>query len=366
MAELFLSSPEPYEARVSPAVALVLTLPLVDLAPRFPGVDGWLMQLPGRLGSRARTDVRLLSVPLSGVLSYFLEAPSDEESAEPALALLRETPAEAMRDRVLENLAAHLDLADGAALVHLLEHDQDRVRELIYAMDSPNPDEAFALDVDRAIDLLRDATALKAMTELRLGQLWHDHFEPRWRAALPTARRLAAAARNRFGLGDARRVLNSIVGDGAQQRLDKVDGHRLIFCPVPFLGPYVARAVGRRGGDGPIYIGFGVVRRDGAVGAEDGHSELADLFMALQSLADEARLNAVAYIRENGKACAADFMERFGWSQPATSRHLRALESTGLITADRVDGVKWYTIRSERAQQIVQSLQRFLSAGGDE
>lgn len=113
-----------------------------------------------------------------------------------------------------------------------------------------------------------------------------------------------------------------------------------------------------------LYIGFGLVRAEAAGAAGLGETAIRDLLAVLQALADEGRLQAVGHIRDHGKACAADFMQAFGWSQPATSRNLRALESTGLLDVERVDGVKWYTVSPERARQVVEALERYLHPRG--
>lgn len=356
MPELYLPPQGDFEVRISPALAVALSLPLVDLAPKFPGLEPWLVQLPGRLGRAARADVRLLSVPLSGALAYLLEAPDDEESFQPALDLLRSASPEEIQTRVVRNLARRSDKADEAEIVRWLHEEPARLKELIRSMGGPSADEAFVVDAERAVALIAAPVELKQLVEFRLQQLWHDHFAERWREALPTARALARAARSRFHLGDAELVAQEVLGRRLSSGPDWAKGGKFVFCPVPFLGPYLAIATEeheRR----VLYIGFGVARGVDDV-AEATHR---DLLASLRVLADEARLNVVDYVRRHGRACASDLMERFGWSQPATSRHLRALESVGLLDVQRVDGIKWYSINTSRAKRIVRDLDRFLT-----
>lgn len=392
MAGLYVSPPEPVEVRVSPAAAIVLTLPLVELAPRFPGLEPWMGGLPRKLSARARADLRLLSVPLSGALAYLLESPPDEESAAPALEALREAEPDVLREHVLANLAQHAGLPDGGAVEELMTSAPDAVRQLIVHMEGPNPDESFPLDVDRGLELLVDGIALKAIAELRLSELWYDHFESRWKRALPEARRLADGVGRRIGTAEPIALLESIIGRNVEARIGPIADKRLVLCPIPFLGPYVSRAgsptiahavdgdgaeLGSGTGAGArtpygqfdvlldtVYVGFGLVRSEIPGGPLDPESAFRDLLAVLQALADEARLQAVAHIREHGTACAADFMQTFGWSQPATSRHLRTLESIGLLDVKRVDGVKWYTVSGERGRQVVEALERHLHPKG--
>lgn len=356
MPELYLPPRGEYDVRISPAKAIVLTLPLTDLAPKFPGLDPWLVQLPDRLGRTVRADLRLLCVPLSGALSYLLEAPDDEESCQPALDALRKATPTEIRDRVIHSLASRAGEADPVELLRWIDEDPERLETLVASMDGPAADESFALDAARAVSLLGRPTEMKELIELRLGQLWHDHFAPRWLEALPTSRSLAEAARRQFHLGDPERVLQAVIGRSMHDALDRLQGGKLVFCPVPFLGPYVSTSTGADGSR-TVYVGFGIAQP--VEGVDEATPR--DLLAALRALADESRLHAISYIREHGRACAADLMQRFGWSQPATSRHLRALESTQLLHVERVDGVKWYTINNGRATAIARNLERFLS-----
>lgn len=355
MPELHLPSREEFTVQISPALAMALTLPLAELAPRFPGVDPWLAQLPSRLGRSARADLRLLCVPLSGALTYLIDAADDEESLQPALDALSTASPDELLERVLARLAAHAPGCNLQTLQQWIEHEPERVAQLITSMERPSSDDPFEIDTGRVLSLLRHPAELKSLAELRLRQLWHDHFGPRWREALPACRALAQEARRRFYLGDSQRVLEAVIGRKAQERFDAVRGKRLVFVPIPFLGPYVSTATGP---DLPAaYIGFGLVRG----GEVSGEAAQRDLLAALKALSEEARLNVIAYLREHGEGRAGDFMQQFGWSQPATSRHLRALESTGLIRSEWIDGVKRYTIDPGRARAIARLLEQFLT-----
>ncbi len=340
---------------IAPAKAIALTLPMAELAPRFPGIDPWLAQLPARLGRAARMDLRLLCVPLSGLLSYLFEAPDDEESIDPALKLLAAAPTDDLLERVFYRLSFRVQPQDTATVRQWLEHEPERLIAAIKAMEGPHPDEAFALDAERAIALMRRPEELRAMVDMRLRQLWHDHLAPRWQEALPTCRALAQAARRQFHLADPLKVLTAIVGRKGEDRYPLLQGKRLHFVPVPWLGPYIATAV--MGGRPDAVIGFGIIQGEHA-GDEETQR---DLLASLKALADEPRLGALAFIRQYPGTRAADLMERFGWSQPATSRHLRALESVGLVRSEWVDRVKRYSVDRVRARTIAQTLEHFLT-----
>lgn len=371
MPELLLPPQGDFDVRISPGWAMTMTLPLVELAPKYPGVDPWLVQLYGRLGPAVRTDIRLLCVPLSGALTYFLESPVDEESLEPALDMLRQASPEDVLERVVTRLAWRAKSPRYRGPKHNVEPNElrrwireepERVKRFIAALDRPSSEERFPVAAERAVALLSDPAELKRVVERLLAQLWYDHFQPQWQEVLPTARSLARAARSQFYLGDQERVVAAVVGASTLERVDVSAGAKIVFCPVPFLGPYVATGVHVEDGTDVVYIGFGMAR-----GLD--HVEVPtprELLAALRALADEARLNVIAHVREHGRTCAADLMERFEWSQPTTSRHLRALEAVGLLDVERVDGVKWYTINPKQAQSIVGSLEQFLTGGSEQ
>nr|MBO2485008.1 hypothetical protein [Bacillota bacterium] len=358
MPELFVppqGGTDRFEVRISPALAMVLALPLVDLAARFPGIDPWLAQLPSRVGRAARADIRLLCVPLSGVMSYLLESPGDEESIQPALDTLESAPPEEVLARVLERLAVETEDAAPETLRRWIQSEPERIAAIISKMERPSSEDPFAIDVERVLTLLRRPAELKSMVTLRFRQLWYDHFGPRWQQALPLCRSLAEQARRHFYLDDPERVLEAVAGRSGREHLAPVLHKRIVFVPVPFIGPYISMAAGP---DLPVsYVGFGVVKGARA----NGEAARRDLLAALKALADDARLHALAYIRDRGEARAADLMQQFGWSQPATSRHLRALESIGLLQSQRVDGVKRYTLDRDRARAIARSLEHFLT-----
>lgn len=355
MPELLSPYPDRLSLQISPAAAMAMTLPLVELAPRYPGIDPWLAQLSGRLGRAVRADVRLLCVPLSGVLSYLLEHAYDEESMQPALDALAAASPDEILSRVLLLLAGRTDHRDPEIVRRWISDEPQRVLEIIASLQRPSAEEPFEIDAERTLSLLRQPAALKSLAELRLRQLWYDHFAPRWREVLPVCRALRDEAERHFHLGDPVLVAEAIIGRKGHERIASMRDKRIVFVPIPFLGPYVSTM----GTDEyPVaFVGFGVVQ-GGDVTRE---ASRRDLLAALTALADESRLKALALIHQKGEARAADFMIEFGWSQPATSRHLRALESTGLLHVERIDGMKRYTIHKERARAIARALERFLT-----
>lgn len=338
-----------YEAEVSPTFALVSLLPLVNLAPSFPGLAPWVYELPRRLSAHTKQEFALvtaLTYRLMPRLTY-----GDEEMAgvEALLSYLSRMDAAELRAETVLGLSE--DGASGSPPA-----DPATLRALVATLPASTPGETVTLDVDMAVDLLQRPEALKAFLTDHLRHLWLDHLKPHWERGLDAVHHHAAAARTQFGSGSPAAVFQGVTGRPLPDSLvPAFTGMvRVLFCPLPFFGPYVT--VTRRPDIGDIRIGYGVAAQIPPGAAPAGGHLPGGLLPALEALADETRLAMLSYLRDRGSGRAQDFMDLMGLSQPATSRHLRLLESTGLVHVERRDGVKWYHINAERLSQIAQGI----------
>ena len=209
-----------FDVSVSPALAMTLTLPLVELAPKYPGVDPWLVQLYGRLGRAVRADIRLLCcrcrVPWR---TCSMRRPMRKACSRRWMRCAKRQPRKCTSGSSASWPCAGSVLYGGKAgavdpadVSRWIREEPERIQKLIAAMDGPSAEERFAIDAQRAVALLADPAEMKRLIEFRLHQLWHDHFAPRWREVLPTARALAKAARSQFHLSDPERVMHAVVG----------------------------------------------------------------------------------------------------------------------------------------------------------
>ncbi|HEX6987986.1 MAG TPA: metalloregulator ArsR/SmtB family transcription factor [Bacillota bacterium] len=360
--------PEPVTCRVriSPALALLHILPLLDLAARFPGVDPWLPRLSSRLGREARSDIRLITVPLSGAVSIFLRTPDTPESCEAGLAALAAAPAGEVHRMVLEGLARDAGLDGAETAARLLRDDPAGFRDILKTLELPTRDEAYPIDWDRALRLLHRPEELKALLVNRLGSLWHDHMAEAWRQRLGMLQRAADQARRHLGRGAVDAVFRAVTGRDlrAELRAQAAKAGRLVFCPNPFLGPYISLVGDEIGPDGEpaLWVGYGVTA---VSAAGDGDPALpGGLPAALGALADESRLRVLALTADRGEVTAAEIMSAFGWTQPTTSRQLRQLVSTGWLIERREDRIKRYRVDPSRVDQLADGLRRLLKGSG--
>src|SRR5690606_26763635 len=115
-----------FDVRISPALALAMTLPAAELGGKFPGVDPWLAPLPLRPERTAPADGDLLGVPPPRVLSHLFEGRGTEESMPPLRDALAATPAEEYPARAVARLAAETEDRDEEAVRRWINEEPQR------------------------------------------------------------------------------------------------------------------------------------------------------------------------------------------------------------------------------------------------
>lgn len=77
-----------------------------------------------------------------------------------------------------------------------------------------------------------------------------------------------------------------------------------------------------------------------------------DLARVLKAVAEPARLQLLALIRTSGEACACDFNEPLGLSQPTVSHHLKILTDAGLIHREQRGQWAWFRADETRLRDL--------------
>lgn len=341
-----------YESKLLPTIALFHLVPLVANPERLAGIDHWVKETSQRLDSQARLDYTLISGLIYRALARLPFTEAHLEDADEMLAFLGALDADLIREEVLRE--------------RLGQNGQDAASEI--NLDAPPLGQAVeGLDEairPRALSLLQQPEALKSLLVARLSKLWHQHLRPSWQQARPSLEQSAASARRHFRAGSPEKVFQAITGRPVPDfvRNDLHLFQRIIFIPVFYLGPYLTFM--RRPDTPYLRVGFGV----GIQPADDETSETlpGGLLSALEAMSDETRLQILARIRDQGRGCAQDLISEFGISQPVASRHLRLLETVGLLTVERIDGIKWYQINPARARRISDTVRSFLLGHGSD
>jgi len=78
----------------------------------------------------------------------------------------------------------------------------------------------------------------------------------------------------------------------------------------------------------------------------------ARLAATLKAVADPARLQLLALIRNAGEACACDLTEPLGLSQPTVSHHLKVLATAGLVHREQRGQWAWFRVDEQRMADL--------------
>lgn len=81
-------------------------------------------------------------------------------------------------------------------------------------------------------------------------------------------------------------------------------------------------------------------------------ADAQDLARVLKAVAEPARLQLLALIRTSGEACACDFTEPLGLSQPTVSHHLKILTDAGLIHREQRGQWAWFRADEARLRDL--------------
>lgn len=345
-----------YEGRLLPSVGLFYLLPMITAPHRFPGLGPWVISVAEKLSPEFRADCALLTAIVYRSLTHFELREEQLESAEALFSFLENMPGATLQTCVMKGIPGI-----SAEQAQALLTQPDELRAVLEANPYPSAEEPLPVDVDRLARLILHPEELQALLLSSLRRLWEEHLGPFWEHALPALRQNVTAIRRHFSLGTPARVFQAVTGRPVPESLgDDLDRmKRVLFCPHPFLGPYLAYV--RIRGEEMVRVSYGVGIQPAS--ADDGEETLpGGLLPALEALADETRLLILARIRDRGQGCAQDFMNELGLSQPATSRHLKLLETTGILSVERIEGIKWYRINPTRANRVAESVKRFLSS----
>lgn len=88
--------------------------------------------------------------------------------------------------------------------------------------------------------------------------------------------------------------------------------------------------------------------------ARDPARELAEVDEVFGALAHPSRRHVLLVLRfRGGTMTAGDLAARFSCSWPTTSRHLRILESAGLVTVEKRGRERLYHLAEERLRRVV-------------
>lgn len=79
--------------------------------------------------------------------------------------------------------------------------------------------------------------------------------------------------------------------------------------------------------------------------------EKKEISLCFKALGDETRLQIVEMLK-SGPLCACKILERFNFTQPTLSYHMKALVRCGLVTSKKSGTWNYYTLNEEFLEQL--------------
>lgn len=348
------------EAQISiatePALNAFTSLMALYWADEQSGFDEWVTQTRHKLSPEMAHTHRLVMAGL-----HFAIAPERSFPSFPDyLADLAATPAEALRDRLLDAYAhirsRHMPHASQPEHADLLS-DLDLFLEHLQ-----NNFPATHIDIPIEIEahhLLNNPHDLKAMAVQHLTALWNDYLAVEWqRVESVVAASVAAFSGMNLSRMSKEEAFHAVTGEATNEHwhtsLQRAE--TLVFVPSTHIGPYKQKLFGQN----TLWIFFGARPPTGVL-ASTPDLTISEIMPGLNALADGVRLQILSLIARRGELCTADVMDAFDLTQSSAQRHLKQLEATGYLQVWRQDGAKWFSVNHNRIENTFRGVRGLVS-----
>jgi DNA-binding transcriptional ArsR family regulator len=204
--------------------------------------------------------------------------------------------------------------------------------------------------------LLNDPPAFQDVLVTHLQTLWATMLAQEWSARADMlsqqAQRLEPHA---FALDTATSTIEGALGRPLPTQTSLSDVTTILFVPALHNGRYVSlwqhdRVV-------RVLVGAGALgmRSQPQIGR-------GEVLARLRALTDDARLDILALLTQQGELSAQEIISRLGLSQSMASRHLKLLHSTGYILERRGNGAnKSYRVAPHNLDRTFQALEQSLA-----
>jgi len=352
------------EFRLSLGASLVYTMFLVGTAPGHEGCDQWVYATYSALPPDLKAEMEIIHAVLEKSTSldaWVLDlAPDDPANWDFAA------------------FAARLDsLADddfGAAAATMLEElgrgckEETGQKISLPSLDEPAALTAFlqtvqfdARHLEQAVHLLRHPAELKARFIAVLTRFWNDFYREEHERNLLVMERSVQYHRRQGYTGDFVHVSTAVTGrllPGAPDFYACM--RKVVFIPSCHTGPYVGVSHYLQDSRPVLILSYNCR----LTGTPDHAQPLAvqGLFPLLKALADETRLHILS-ILSGQELYIQEIVDQLDISQPAVSRHLKLMVSSGLLTVRKEESMKYLAIDEEVLSTLADRLRSFHGKG---
>ncbi|MEE8602356.1 ArsR/SmtB family transcription factor [Euzebya tangerina] len=343
----------------SPMHEAVLSLPAVVYPKRTPMHLPWARrcrELPAEL----LDEIRLLAGTFDGFVPGFFEAglAGDDPTFEAELdALRRVDPTLVAYEMSLSLGGFGCGPKDGHHGPHLVEDGSYRA-EVLASADATGPDAALL-----GRQIFEDPAAVTERLASMLRHYWELAFAEEWSRILPRIERDVTAGARALVTGGVPALISELLPEAAWDpaasamtvektwETDSDVGERggLTIVPTSFGWPRVLIETGR---PWPlaIFVPLQDMRRPEVPRASD--HEVAD---GLRALGEETRLQIARMVAEQPRS-TTELAELLRLSDSAVSRHLKILQSAGVVDGRRDGYFVLYTLQPDRVEQLSRAL----------
>jgi DNA-binding transcriptional ArsR family regulator len=222
--------------------------------------------------------------------------------------------------------------------------------------------EASKIDIEleaQAYSYVVDPPAMQDLIVDHLRKMWDEHLAAEWAQVEPMLQDVARAFRQADVSGqDRRQIAQWITGHDLEgSKWDSIfeRAGQLILVPSAHVGPYVSWSWA----NDIFWVLFGARLPEGVQFHAPDLSR-TEIVVRLNALADDNRLRVLQLVSEREELTSREIMGELGFSQSATSRHLKQLSATGYVTERRCNGAKCYRLDPERIQDTLSAVSNFL------
>ncbi len=210
-----------------------------------------------------------------------------------------------------------------------------------------------------AYGYVNDPPALKSLIITHLQKYWDNYLRQEWDRAVPVLTKTVDAFRQiDYSAMDNFQAAEFITGQPLssehwENKCQESEG--LYFAPSLHVGPYL----GNFKENNMLGFFFGARLPENARVQSPELSQI-EIYVRLNALADETRLQILKFISINGESCSADIINTLDLSQSAASRHLTQLTATGYLLARRMEGAKCFRLDEDRIVNTLDTIKSFL------
>jgi DNA-binding transcriptional ArsR family regulator len=343
------------EFSLEPALNAVHSLMLMTMVEKRSGLAEWVVNTAESMSQEERDMHRLVIIGF-----YYLVNPDQSWPSFPDFVdhLAARDPIE-MRDALIQSYA---DMAKKDHPAPDFETVLSSSENYIAFLSERFGEEHVEIELEkRAYEYVRQPEAMQDLIVSHLRKMWDGHLKEEWDRVRPMLEDSAAAFQQVDFTGMSKEeAVRLVAADGMDDKFwDWLmeNTEKTTFVPSAHVGPYV----GRYHSADQLWVIFGARVPEGvSVDAPD--LSRADIGVRLNALADDDRLRILKHISVKGEQRSQEIMDELGFSQSASSRHLKQLSASGFLTERRCSGAKCYQLNPSRIEHTLEAVSKFLLA----